>query len=590
MFAKSSFSIKCLVAIFFVLSLGGCAGQNIKDGMGKASQGNFPQALKLYNKASENDSYIALATLRIAQVYESLMQFDRAIQYYEKAQQVAKNNHASEQKDTVLSESQKGYKAAIEKKFTNLEKQFKLQMKSKQNSIYYSLRGEKFEKSGEDNRIVTYPIIEIKDEWFYVIKWTDRYDWYNLDDIEEIKYVPNDPNFYSKKDKVKAYKDFLQKYPNQGYEQRANLRLDELSFEIAENDYTIEAYEQYLQEFQDGIYAQKAKDKVEGLYFNNDVAKKDTIDAYKKYLAMYPEGKFVSTAKAKIDEMELWEKIENKEKSEDYENFLISYPNSKYRDKANAYMLYFKALKSDSFDDYENFFSKYKQGSDFTDYLRHFDPKTKLTEKLKQISLRQQSARGFIILYEETGDKEYLNAAARFVNNAKDESYFVKMFPDNFFKIRAAGQHEKDEQRDVLTNALDAYQRGASKGNIGQGLLEGIGNLYFPRSSSKIKPAFDMAVYSSAVYGTYQVRVDFVLDTEITTRTDVLGFKGERVSHESIKTYEYFTVSPKSSYDKRVEFPTIITHESASFIGLASSEHQTKISGFKGNITDVTLK
>ena len=347
MFAKSSFSIKCLVVIF-VLSLSGCAGQqHIQDGITKASQGNFPQALKLYYKASENDNYIALSNLRIAQVYESLMQFDTALQYYEKAQQVAKNNPASEQKDTVLSESQKGYKSTLEKKYVNLEKEkFILTLKNKQNSTYYLLKGDKFEKSGVDNKIDTAFIMEIKDMWCRISLY-----WYNLDDIEEIMYIPNPPEL-SYKDRVKAYKDFLQKFPNQGYEQRANIKLDELSFEIAENNDTIEAYEQYLQEFQNGSYLQKAK--------------------------------------AKINEMELWEKVENKEKLEDYENFLSSYPNSKYRDKANAYIVHVKAFeeakRKNTVESYDKYLKEYPNGTYAAEARALKEAERIATEKEKQRS------------------------------------------------------------------------------------------------------------------------------------------------------------------------------------------------------------
>jgi len=75
---------------------------------------------------------------------------------------------------------------------------------------------------------------------------------------------------------------------------------------VSEN--TAEAYEEFLEKYPESSYAEKAKDKIMELRYNEAV-KADTIQAYQNFLESYPESRFTEDVLSRLDRHKHQERI-----------------------------------------------------------------------------------------------------------------------------------------------------------------------------------------------------------------------------------------------------------------------------------------
>jgi outer membrane protein assembly factor BamD (BamD/ComL family) len=66
-----------------------------------------------------------------------------------------------------------------------------------------------------------------------------------------------------KLDSIAAYTQFIEKYPDGMYAEKAQLKIEELDFKKAESQNTVRAYTRYLEKYPHGAYTEKVQLNIE---------------------------------------------------------------------------------------------------------------------------------------------------------------------------------------------------------------------------------------------------------------------------------------------------------------------------------------
>jgi outer membrane protein assembly factor BamD (BamD/ComL family) len=66
-----------------------------------------------------------------------------------------------------------------------------------------------------------------------------------------------------KLDSIAAYRQFIEKYPDGIYADKAQLKIEELDFKKAETRNTVQAYIRYLEKYPNGAYTEKVQLNIE---------------------------------------------------------------------------------------------------------------------------------------------------------------------------------------------------------------------------------------------------------------------------------------------------------------------------------------
>jgi len=127
---------------------------------------------------------------------------------------------------------------------------------------------------------------------------------------------------------IKAYQEFLQKYPQGDFSEKVRMILANMEFQLARQTNTIEAFEAYLTKYTDSEHSKEANNILTQLEFNQAIEINTPI-AYKTFVEKYPKSEYVSAAKEEylyhviIDSMQTSRVLE----------YLENYPNGKYIDE-----------------------------------------------------------------------------------------------------------------------------------------------------------------------------------------------------------------------------------------------------------------
>ncbi len=157
-----------------------------------------------------------------------------------------------------------------------------------------------------------------------------------------------------------AYKNYLYKYSNGVYKDKAQKKIDyfikieakeadKRAWEKAKKKNSKKSYEKYLMSYYNGIYSHEAKRKVdEFIRLEKEehrlavakeketwelVCRKDTKEDYKNYLKFYPNGIYYNEAKKKIkhikfnEDVEAWSKACLKNTYTEYIKYCQNFPN-----------------------------------------------------------------------------------------------------------------------------------------------------------------------------------------------------------------------------------------------------------------------
>jgi hypothetical protein len=111
---------------------------------------------------------------------------------------------------------------------------------------------------------------------------------------------------------------------------------DENSWDIASKSNTIESYNEYLSRFPNGKFKNKADSTIQVLVWY-DAKRKNTPEIYEQYLTKYPSGYYVTIADSLFEEA-LWKSAKSTLNMEQYIKYKTKFSNGKYIETANKHI------------------------------------------------------------------------------------------------------------------------------------------------------------------------------------------------------------------------------------------------------------
>jgi outer membrane protein assembly factor BamD (BamD/ComL family) len=269
---------------------------------------------------------------------------------------------------------------------------------------------------------------------------------------ERIKLVKNriEELYFKKAEKavndiesIKMHEDYLQKYPEGQYAQKAETRIEELSFNIATKTNTKESYSNFIKKYPQSKRYKEAIDGIVVLDFNVALSE-DTIESFRIFLMTYPDGKFAQKAKKKIEEL-AFEDAKTEDTINAYKEFIIEYPDSHLAITAKNLIEtgYFEsASHKGTVGAYKEYVELYPDGSHLEKALLVIDM---LTFKPYD---EKGSVRGLKKFIKKYPDNRYVKDALAKIDQLNFEYYqkrntlsaykkFVTKYPDNRYVNKA---------------------------------------------------------------------------------------------------------------------------------------------------------
>ncbi|MCB0613467.1 MAG: caspase family protein [Phaeodactylibacter sp.] len=150
------------------------------------------------------------------------------------------------------------------------------------------------------------------------------------------------------RDTLKAYQEFLEKYPEGKYAQEAaewiTWLTEEEAWKNACTRNTIGSYDDYLDKYLHGRYSDEAQSRISELQEEEDwqrALNADDLPAFRAYVRKYTKGKHSRDAFEKIKairktlkEEDLWERAQKRNTLSAYQGYLEKYPAGRFREEA----------------------------------------------------------------------------------------------------------------------------------------------------------------------------------------------------------------------------------------------------------------
>lgn len=222
---------------------------------------------------------------------------------------------------------------------------------------------------------------------------------------------------------VESFSAYLVKYPMGKYRNQAQEGLEDSFFSDSEKEDTLESYQRYLDRFPDGHHAKKANIGIEKIHFQL-ADKNDSIIAFERFLEDHPKGEYASEAH--------WRIAKKEHELLSYKNFVANYPFSQHRAEVNTLVSYFEAEKNPSVDRFLSFFECWKKKKPSRLSNNDFQ---KMQERFIEQSEKEQRPEGYVLLFDTTGDKRFLDRAYSLVETKEQEFPVVQRLKDLFFSI-----------------------------------------------------------------------------------------------------------------------------------------------------------
>ncbi|WP_157068199.1 hypothetical protein, partial [Desulfosarcina cetonica] len=162
----------------------------------------------------------------------------------------------------------------------------------------------------------------------------------------------------NEKHTLKGYHEFREKHPNSIWDKAALIRIEQVEWETAKSQDTVDAYQTYIKKYgTGGQYYKKAFEALD----NKDweiTKKKDTIQAYEEHLTRFNHryGIHFGHAKKRIEDIQ-WIDALNKNSDTAFINYLTQYEQAKARhySEALANLLHLKPIQQINFKLTNNF-------------------------------------------------------------------------------------------------------------------------------------------------------------------------------------------------------------------------------------------
>ena len=145
-------------------------------------------------------------------------------------------------------------------------------------------------------------------------------------------------------------------------------KVEDLGFERAKKENSIEAYEYFIQNFNKSLRINEAISLRNELIFE-EVTKENTWQAYKQFIQSFPDAKQTSEARSRYERLLFLDKTSSGNR-ESFENFLKDYPQTTYRDIAEEKIADF-VIAENTLEEY-NFFLQQYPSSDQIKRIKDF--------------------------------------------------------------------------------------------------------------------------------------------------------------------------------------------------------------------------
>ncbi len=226
-----------------------------------------------------------------------------------------------------------------------------------------------------------------------------------------------------KRNTVKSYEKFINKFPNSEFTEEAEYKKSELVN-------TSSAYEYFLNKYPANEFSEEAKNnlcKIEYLKIEHS----KTIKSFKDFLERFSDCKHYNYLARKTLIMLEYKKAESINTIDAYKYFLKVYPANEYKSKAEKIIMKFDfeiANKNKSINAYNDFINKYPEG------IYTNDVKTRLINLEFQNAKNINSINAFDYFFEKYSkcSNEYYDKAIDYLKiNLQDYDLFLSRHPNS---------------------------------------------------------------------------------------------------------------------------------------------------------------
>ncbi len=238
----------------------------------------------------------------------------------------------------------KGFKAMQKKNFAEAEKQFRKGIKKGSSAAFYGL-SQLYFSSAINNLDSTYKFILLAESNWSLSKAKQRKKWskWSVDSlsIDKLKHQMSDA--YFDKYKVQAREEdfirFLKEHPWSNKKDNALYWRDSLAYTTAKQEASSKAFDEFLIKYPNSVFSERAKYEFIELQYQ-EFARRGRISDFEAFLLCCPENPHVVDAENRIFE------LSSKNKSiEEYHQFVKTYPNN--RNAAEAWRTIYKLFVKD---------------------------------------------------------------------------------------------------------------------------------------------------------------------------------------------------------------------------------------------------
>jgi outer membrane protein assembly factor BamD (BamD/ComL family) len=395
-------------------------------------------------------------------------------------------------------------------------------------------------------------LLSFRDNWYQINLPSVGPGWVNGKNVLKILQKKENAVETSSTGKLALYERFVDMHPSSKFATDAKARADNMSYENAKKEGSIESYSVYLKKYHDGKHAEEARLKLDTLVYQ-DQDFLNNISRLKHWITNNPESTFIEKAKDRIDELVFAQaKYDNNTVS--LEGYIIDYPEGKFVSEATQLLddiEYNLAKSSDTIDSYKKYLHEYPDGKYAGNVAKKIDDKEfstllssqnigLLTEHLKGETNNERL--GFV---KDRIEELYFKKADGSINNVdaiKIYKDYILKYPGGLYVQEAKAKIETLSFKIAAgTNTKDAYRefiRDYPQSKYYKEAIDGIEVLDFNVALTK---------YTPESFGKFIAQYpDGKFASKANNRIEEIAFNKAK-DRDSIEAYEGFVKSYPNS-------------------------------------------
>ncbi len=174
-----------------------------------------------------------------------------------------------------------------------------------------------------------------------------------------------------KEGSIQAFEKYLEIYPEGKHADEARMRVQNIQFFKARGENTIAAFEAFLKKYPSGENADSIKKLYEYSYFRR-VSKEDRIEGYESYLKTFPQGQNARKSKSRLAALYQL-KMEGENNIEVLRAFIHRFPKNKQVPHIREKIAWLKIKGKTDFSLFDKYLRAYPKGSYFKQALSEAD-------------------------------------------------------------------------------------------------------------------------------------------------------------------------------------------------------------------------